>query len=181
MRIEIAFLFASPWITSALSAQQVFELYPGSTHFTSRGNVGRDAGETLQGIHSSHFRGIGDNCAACVIPNVRGFLQDQNAATRETFYWIVRKGDDTNGPGVGTANEIAKIGPLRPPRSTTSRAMAWVLTTSLARAVQLPDCESHFSFGIVLSPAPKWTTDGLSTHMSRGETGRRCSSRNCCS
>jgi hypothetical protein len=170
MRNALATLLTLTVLAPFAPAQQTFELWPGRTTFTSRGNIGVGSGETLQGVHATHHRGLGDNRAACVLPNFVGMLQDQNAASRETFHWVVRAGSDANGPGADSASLLAQVGPLQTPKSTTNSPFAWSLTTSITKAVQLKDCRSHFSFGIRLGVSPGWTRDGLSTHTTFGSS-----------
>lgn len=168
MRITLSALLPL-FVLAALSpAQQSFELWPGRTTFTSRGNIGRGSGETLQGIHATHHRGIGDNGVACLLPNLFGMFQDQNASTRESFHWAVRSGSDKNGPGADSGSLLARIGPLRTPNSTSTNAVAWKLTTSIATPVRLKDCRSHFSIGVQIPNSPRWAADGFSTHTSFG-------------
>ena len=168
MRI-ITTLLAAATLCPAVLAQQEFELWPGVTSFFYRGALGSSAGDLMQGVHAEYHRGIGDNGTDCRILGLRGYLQDQNASTRETFTWIIRSGTDAAGPAGGTAGLIASAGPLRTPQS--SGVKAWLVTTIFATPAKLPDCRSFFAFGVTLPAAPNWTNflDGLSTWAARGD------------
>lgn len=142
-----------------------YELYPGQTDFTSRGNsVWDKAGETLQGIHASHHRGLGDTGKGCEIHGFAGNLQDQNLTTQEMFHWTVRRGTDQTGPATGANDVVARIGPMITPYGGSSPA-AFSVATNLSVPIKL-DCTSFFAYGLKLGPAPAWPNDGMSTHIS---------------
>lgn len=142
-----------------------FELSPGPTTWSSRGDLGTGGGETLQGIHAGYHSGIGDGGTGCSISGFTARIQDQEQATQETFRWIVRAGTDAAGPGLDPQDVIVDMGPFTAPSEGTGVA-AWLITTTLGTPLSLPDCTSHISFGLVLPPAPAWPLDGLSTHAS---------------
>ncbi|MFQ5503220.1 MAG: hypothetical protein ACE5F1_00305 [Planctomycetota bacterium] len=167
MRFHLLLISSIAALSSLSVAQNQIEIYPGVTSFTSRGNISRGSGETLQGLHDSHWRGIGDNGKACAINSLYVVTQDQNASTRETFHWVIRKGTDAAGPTTGKAGEVAVIGPLQTPPSTSTTPAAWGLTANLTTPATLPSCVGHYAFGLRLGPSPKWTSDGQSTHASR--------------
>ncbi|MCB9869275.1 MAG: hypothetical protein H6837_05405 [Planctomycetes bacterium] len=167
MRV-LSFL-AAAILCGTAAAQQQIEIYPGTTSFTSRGSIGTNAGEILQGFHASHWRNIGDNGTACQLQNFFCLTQDQNGSTQETFYWTVRRGSDAAGPTVGSAGQIARIGPFGTPASTSNTPVAWGLTTALATPVTLDNCTNHFCIGQEYGAQPLWTSDGQSNHASRGD------------
>lgn len=154
--------------SAALPAQNEFELWPGVTSFFYRGALDRNSGDLMQGAHAEFHRGIGDNGTDCRVVGLRGYLQDQNAATRETFSWVIRRGSDRAGPTAGTAGIIAKVGPVQLPAATGVRS--WLLSTTFASPVKL-DSRAFFAFGVTLPPAPRWAgfADGLSTWAARGD------------
>ena len=158
-------ILAIAMIPDAANGQNRFELFPGPLTWSSRGDLGAGAGETLQGVHASHHRGFGDTGFSCKISGLGARLQDQDRSTPETYRWIVRSGSDGSGPGTGSGAVIADIGPFVTP-SGGSGVAAWQLDTIFSSAITLPDCTSHFSFGVSLAAAPNWDADGLSTHAS---------------
>ncbi len=151
-------------LLAAPSFAQYVSLYPGTTSFTSRGNIGTGSGDILMGLHNSHWRGIGDDGAACTVSGFRSTLQDQNIATQESYHWVVRSGSDANGPTTGSGGLLHRFGPLNAPSGAGGGA-AWFLTTNLSTPAAMP-CEAHVSIGIELSAQPAWNTDGMSCHAS---------------
>ncbi|MCB9869274.1 MAG: hypothetical protein H6837_05400 [Planctomycetes bacterium] len=164
-------------VGSVAVAQQDIEIYPGQTSFTSRGNVGSGTGEVHQGFHAGYWRSIGDDGSACTINQWFGVIQDQNAATQENYYLVWRRGDDTNGPGITSADVISRVGPYNSPAGTGTAA--WIVTSAvLTPPVTLPDCQENpvsgykgmFSIGMEFTAAPLWTADGVSLHTSFGSS-----------
>lgn len=168
MRHSLALVFLT--LTAAVPAQNEFEFYPGVVSFFSRANLGTAGGELLQGMHRPFHRGVGDNGSACTISTFRATIQDQDAATQESIYFIVRTGSDQFGPKTGASGLIAKIGPVQLPAGTGT--MAWRVSTTVVIPVVLPNCLNNFAFGVELPPTTTWAPpypDGLSTHASRGD------------
>lgn len=151
------FVVLSLCLAGTTLGQQEFGFYSGSP-FTSRGNLGVNAGELLQGFHKTHHRGLGDRGNGCVISGARLVVQDQNAATQETYSVIFRGGSDTRGP-YGAA--IATIGPFQTPRATGGAA--WRVTIMFTTPVKVP-CKEFFALGVKAPAASGWTTDGFSVH-----------------
>lgn len=147
---------------TALSAQSI-EIYSGTTSFTSRGNIGVNAGEILQGFHESHWKGIGDTGAGAFLTGMTIVTQDQNAATQETYDLVVRVGTDAAGPTTGVAGEICSVIGLMPPLGANGPA-AWVITTNFATGGCRIPTKSHLAAGIRV-PVSGWTADGQSLHM----------------
>ena len=158
-------ILALATIPGTSNGQNRFELFPGPLTWSSRGDLATGAGETLQGVHASHHRGFGDTGFSCKLRGLGARLQDQDQSTPEVYRWIVRSGSDGSGPSTGPGSVIADIGPFVTP-SGGSGIAAWQLDTVFGSAITLPDCTSHFSFGISLAAAPSWDADGLSTHAS---------------
>jgi hypothetical protein len=151
-------------LTAAVAAQVPgIEIYPGTTSFTSRGNVGTGAGEIHQGFHESHWKGIGDTGAGAFINGVTITTQDQNASTQETYDVVLRLGTDAAGPTTGVAGELSVTGPFMTPLGGNAPA-AWVITHTFGTPTRIPS-KGFFSAGLRLVPAA-WTADGQSIHMS---------------
>ena len=91
------------------SAQISVGLVDGPSTSASRGDLGKGAGTLLTGLHTSHWRSIGDGGKAsdgaksCKVKGFRTVLRDQDSSTQETYRWVVRSGTDANGPTAGAA------------------------------------------------------------------------------
>jgi len=136
------------------------EIYPGVTSFTSRGNVGTNAGEVMQGFHSSHWGSVGDAGTHVSLAGLTYITQDQNAATQELYDLVVRSGNDTAGPTPGAAGELCVISGLQTPSGTG--IAAWLITVDFATPCALPQ-KDFFSVGMRF-PVSGWTADGQSVH-----------------
>ena len=164
--MQFSFLVVVGLLTSSVVAQsRAFEIYPGSTNASSRGGLGTSAGETLMGLHSSHWRGLGDSGSQCEINQLGLVDQDQNSQTQESFHFVMRKGSDTNGPGTSTADLIGRYGPLHMPSTPLGSINAWIQTMTFGTAKAIP-CDEHMSWGVALTNSPNWATDGMSCHTS---------------
>ena len=180
-------LLAVTALTGAAFAQQThspFNLYGSQTSFTSRGGVGVQSGEALQGYHTSHLLGLAENNGngsnrSCKLTRLTVFSQDQNCSTSESFDFVVRSGDDMNGPMAGTAKGalLGEIKGLKTPtrgNSTCTFMLTTNLTSSAYIDVGCPTAKGttieskFFAMGIRMSAAPGWTTDGQSIHVSFG-------------
>jgi hypothetical protein len=164
-------LLAAVVVGNSLTAQtsyQAFSLHPGITSFTSRGNNGVNSGQIFQGVHTSTFRGVMDSGGAARIGRLHVVIQDQNCSTREGFDYVVRDGSDVAGPGTGSSSLLGTVTGIALPNSAKTTACAWGLTTTLAAtaAITVP-AVGHWSFGVLLPPAPNWTMDGVSIHATR--------------
>ena len=155
-------------LSAALSAQNLVE-YQAPTNFTSRGNIGTGTGEILQGFHSAQWHALGKAAAGNVgeINGFRGTFQDQDRATLEKYNWVVRRGTDAAGPTTGTPGEIFVSTPQSLTPVGTGKVFAVTVTLALRTPVKVP-CDKFFAVGIRLQAA-KWTADGQSCHMSRGD------------
>lgn len=163
--MRILCVLAIALITDPSFAQANVSLKPSTTSFTSRGNIGSGSGDILMGLHKSHWRGIGDNGTNCQTTGFRSILQDQNSATQESYFWIVRGGTDAAGPTTGTAGLIHRFGPINMPYVAAGGAHAWILTITLSTPVNNP-CEAHLSVGAEMDAQPNWPADGMSCHAS---------------
>ncbi len=146
-----------------------FHIYDGTTEYTSRGTVGTGEGEVLNRVPAKHF-GFLRPCT-----KVQYVLQDQNSATPEYYSIIFRKGDPQNpgkplvkiDPQTGKdLGIIYETGKMSYSGKGQGGAAAWIFTLTLSKPVILPDGE--FFYGVHFYPAPKWTADGGSCHMSGG-------------
>lgn len=158
-------LAAAISLAGVSSAQAVFEIYPGVTSFTSRGNIGTGSGEIHQGFHASINRGLGDNAGVCEVNGVRVLLQDQDRLTQGQWRNVFRSGSDAAGPGTTSADVIATTGLLSfPPASTGTGGWAFLFTVNFSTPVQVP-CSDFWSLGVELFPEA-WSSDGVSCHAS---------------
>ncbi|MEE2887069.1 MAG: hypothetical protein VX951_06520 [Planctomycetota bacterium] len=158
-------------IASTVVAQsRSFEIHPGSTNASSRGGLGTVSGETLMGLHSSHWRGLGDTGIQCEVTQLGLVDQDQNSSTQESFHLVIRSGSDANGPGTGAVDLIARYGPFSMPSTPVGSINAWIQTVTLSTPAVIP-CEAHFAWGVELTNSPNWASDGMSCHTSFNRTG----------
>lgn len=94
-------------------------------------------------------------------------LQDQRAATRESYEVGVKGADPLAPSQVDPTNDLVRVGPLSTPPSTLSSPVAWIFTATLATPFDgVPTREPMWVF-VDLPSAPNWTTDGLTVHESR--------------
>ncbi len=145
-----------------------FQVYDGSTEYTSRGYLGSNPGECLQMIPSSHFGYLRKAVKFNVV------LQDQNKKTAEEFYLIFRKVTATGQPDISGKGVIYTEGPYKIGGSG-SGVGAWVLSYTLKKAVTIP-AEGCF-YGIYWSKPvakPGWYRDGGSVHMSGYYPNPKC-------
>lgn len=147
----------------ACAQSRTFEIFPSNTDASSRGGLGMGSGETLMGLHTSYWRGLGDNGTQCEVTQLGLVDQDQNSRTQETFHLVVRRGSDANGPGTSSADRIARLGPFKMPSTPVGQLNAWVQTVTLVTALVIP-CNSHFAWGAELTSSPNWSSDGMSVH-----------------
>jgi hypothetical protein len=182
MRIHLS-LMAAVALVGSISAQstvQYFSIDGHTTSFTSRGGISSGNGEILQGFHASHHRGVlennGNNTnASCTITTLQLVTQDQNNTSQETFNWVVRSGDDMNGPTTGTgAGLLMSTANINTPPAGASpnRIVAWRITSTLATPFNVGFCDKFLSVGTYLNNSSGWTMDGQSNHTSFGSGAR---------
>lgn len=160
----LSLLAVASLVSSALVAQsQVFSINGRGSSFTSRARLGTRPGETLMGLHKSHWRGLADNGTRCEITQIGLVDQDQNSNTQESFHLLIRSGTDATGPATGVAGRIARFGPLLMPSTPTGSINAWIQTVTPRNPAAIP-CESHRSWGAELTNSPNWPADGMSCH-----------------
>jgi len=157
--------------STAIAQSQTFAIHPGSTSYTSRGNLGTGSGELLMGLHTSHWRGLGDNGKACEVTQLGLVDQDQNSNTQESFNLVLRNGTDANGPGTGAGDVIASFGPINMPSTPTGSINAWIQTVTLSNAQAVP-CDAHFGWGAALTNSSNWSRDGMSVHTAFSRSNR---------
>ncbi len=121
------------------------------------------------GLHSSHWRGLGDSGTQCEINQLGLVDQDQNSQSQESFHFVIRRGTDTNGPGTAASDLIGRYGPLQMPSTPLGSINAWIQTMTLGTATAIP-CDEHMSWGVELTSSPNWPTDGMSCHTSFNTT-----------
>lgn len=171
------FLLAVGLIASTVVAQsRSFEIYPGRTNASSRGGLGTASGETLMGLHASHWRGLGDSGTQCEATQLGLVDQDQNSMTQESFHLVIRSGSDSNGPGTSSADRLARYGPFKMPSTPAGSTNAWIQTITLGSPAVIP-CDAHFAWGVELTSSPNWASDGMSCHTSfnrMGSNGQFC-------
>jgi hypothetical protein len=169
MRIHLTILAASV-MCAALTAQttyQNWDMHPGFTSFTSRGNIGTGSGSIYQGVHSATNRGVLDVGGKCVIGRFNTISQDQNCRTQEKWGYVVRSGTDATGPFTASGAVLGRVLGLTTPPA--SGGCAFSITTTLAPRARISvPCTRMWAYGIEHGPSPLWTMDGMSTHASRG-------------
>jgi hypothetical protein len=159
-------LLAASLLASTASAQtfNVFEIHS-CTNFTSRGSVGTNPGDLLMKVPSSRFQGVGQDAtgAGTTLLGFRYFLQDQNAATIETYSLIIRA-DNAGQPDATAAGVLLQTTSLSSPGGTG--IVAWQVTVTLTTpSTVVPLCNTFYT-GANVGPAPGWSaTDGISFHI----------------
>ena len=166
-------ILAAIVLSPATFAQNEIEIWPGATQFTSRGSIGNNAtgGDILQGLHTTAFTGLGDNGVIARVDAFRMILQDQNTDTQENYNIVYRSGSDTAGPDTGNAGIICSLGPFTSfPRGGGGMIQAMNIVHNFGTAHCLELCDFN-AFGINFHAPPpgRWTRDGISVHMSRGD------------
>ena len=162
------------FVAANLAAQQPFEIWPGTTSFTSRGGVATTGtGEIHQGFHAAQNAGLGDNGTACVVSGMRVLAQDQVGTTLGTSNIRLRQGADATGPGPLVTDSLGSFGPVNLPASTNTGAVAWIMTLTFT-PVTVPT-STFFSAGVEL--LANTATDFVSVHTSyAGPNGQHANS-----
>lgn len=151
--------------TATAQTPNYFDMWSGCTNYTSRGALGTNAGDNLLEVPASHFSGVGHDATGTgtVLTGFRHVLQDQNAATGESYSFVVR-GDASGQPDCTAAGLLLQTAPLAAP--TGVGTLAWIITATLATpSTALPLCNTYYH-GLNLPANAGWTADGLSSHMS---------------
>lgn len=160
-----------PCLLGALSAQNEFGIFPRNplglnqtcTTFTSRAPLAMDPGDILMEVPASHFSGVGHDAAGggTLVNGVRYLTQDQNAATVESYSFVVRPQAAGGGPDRTTT--IFSLGPLTLP--TGVGTVAWMISPALGTpTTAIPQCNTYY-MGATVTPAPGWPSDGQSFHI----------------
>lgn len=190
MRLTTSLLAAAA-TAAGLSAQTgpEFEIYPGSTSYTSRHTLaGADEGWVCMNYGARHFRGIAQiddgNLAGGSVSSVtdmRYVLQDQLGSTQENFE-IGIFGEDPNNPGQidpsvdpNTMRPAPgfEAGPFTTPLGG-SAANAWIFTTGTGTPYAGLGMDTDNYFGVLLPANGAWVADGMSIHgawMTAGGAG----------
>lgn len=155
---------AAAAVATGASAQQIYEIDPGITSFTSRGSVSTGSGELFQGFHSGQNRGLGDDGVGASVIGMRVVVQDQIGATAGSFSAVIRGGTDATGPLTGAGGVLFGSAPIGLPASAAPGPVAWLMTITFA-AVAVPQV-GFFAAGAQLAADPLWPTDGVSFHAS---------------
>lgn len=170
MRIHLTILAAGA-MCAALTAQttyQNWDMHPSFTNFTSRGNIGSGAGSIYQGVHSATNRGVLDVGGICVIGRFNTISQDQNRGTIEKFGYVVRSGTDATGPFTASSAVLGTVTGLTTPGGTGGGAFSITTTLAPSARIKVP-CTRMWAYGLELPKSPSWSSDGLSTHIARGD------------
>ena len=158
-------------LTLQLAAQNALQHYDGTDEFTSRGGVGTAAKTLLQRIPMDQV------CGRTGLSSLTCIIQDQSAATPESFTIEVRAtdpaGPPTGAPDMSPAGLLASVGPV-PITFPGSGVSAVVVTTALTIplapfAPGVPAGDVYI--GLALPASPLWTTDGISIHISAALSG----------
>lgn len=145
-------------LAPAIAAQSI-EIWPGTTSFTTRGQIATLAGEVHQGFHSDYWKGIGDHVTGLTINT-----QDRQAATQEPYGLVLRTGTNTSGPTAGINGEMCVVLGLMTPLGVG--ITSWQITTSFFTPCRIP-AKGFFSAGVRLAANAGYPgTDGQSVHSS---------------
>ncbi|MBI5852777.1 MAG: hypothetical protein HZB39_17335 [Planctomycetes bacterium] len=163
------------FVAANLAAQQPFEIWPGTTSFTSRGSVpATGTGEIHQGFHAAQNAGLGDNGTNCVVSGMRVVIQDQVGTTLGSCNFRLRRGADATGPGTLVTDSLGYFGPINLPTSTNTGPIAWMLTLTFTTPLTVPT-STFFSAGVEL--LANTATDFVSVHTSyAGPNGQHANS-----
>jgi len=136
-----------------------FHVFDGSVEYTSRGTLGNQEGELLVRVPGTHF----GNLRQAV--GISFTMQDQNVATGETYYLIMRKSDGQGGPDITPAGLLYQEGPFPVFGGGSSLITP---THTFKTPVVLPNAD--FFYGVRVG-APgngsgSWSTDGAGIHIS---------------
>ncbi len=158
-------------LVSLASAQNVneFHIFDGSTEYTSRGTLGGVEGEILNKVPGKNVGGLR------LILGMGYHVQDQNAATQEVYYLIIRKADKTGKPDITQSGLIYKEGPYSVGGGSATGVKAWYLRTLFKKPVVLPSDQTFF-YGIKCPSTTGWANgkDGFSIHVSLPNQQTKC-------
>ncbi len=149
----------------AQTPTNLFDIYSGTTNFTSRGIIGTNAGEYLLQVRASHFSGLGHDQSGGGT-RLSGFhyvLQDQNGATPET-YSLVLRAEAAGVPDCTAAGLLLRVGPFTTAPGGAGAVVFDMNQTLATPSTVLPLCATFYQ-GIDFAAAPGWTADGLSVHV----------------
>ncbi len=146
-------------LSPSMFAQQYYGYHGDSISSLTRSGLDNQGGEIHIGFLSQFNRGLGDNGNGCGIRQLSIFLRDQEAATQETFGFVVRTGNDKVGPYPAASALLHHFPGYQLPLGTG--AIARMVTLTFSKRLMLPNCRNFFSIGVEFAPAPNWPSDGL--------------------
>ena len=166
MRVSLCLAAIAALSSAGLFAQTTnnrnpFQVWDNTTEFTSRYQIGGEAGTLSMGFTYGQTGGLNE------LTRTRYVMQDQNAATREP--WDVGT-CELNAAGVPDYAKLnAYATNMLNPASTGIRAWLWTHNplTANPHKLNLKQCDQwHHAWN--LQQKANWTTDGISVHMSMG-------------
>ena len=144
-------------------------VYDGSVEYTSRGNIGSAEGEILNRMHGGFF----GNFRTATAMNFT--LQDQNNATAETYWVVIRKSDGKGKPDIrvdpSTGKDLGLLfiqGPYTWSGTGSGGVSVKTLTINFKKPQPLPEGEFFYGLklGKVSSAGGGWSKDGGSSWIS---------------
>ena len=169
MRITLT-LAAIAAVAACASAQTLNSnkrgLWDQSTEYTSRANVGGDAGFLSQAFP------FGSIAGAQTFTYAQYVIQDQDQATVEpwNFVWTGLDPQGSGNPDYTGAKAIAANNSL----AASTGVGAWIIThtlTASTNAVKIAVPNDRLIIAWHLTVKANWTTDGLGVHMSQADRG----------
>ena len=146
-------------LSPSMFAQQYYGYHGDSISSLTRSGLDNQGGEIHIGFQQQFNRGLGDSATGCGIRQISVFLRDQEAATQETFGFVMRQGNDTSGPYPASWARIHHLPGWS--LSVGSGAKANMVTLTFSSPLKLPNCRTFFTLGVEFPPAPSWPNDGL--------------------
>lgn len=179
----LALAALSPTAMAQANPYNTFTIYPDqfylppttpSTSWASRLLLNTNPGEALQEIPGNLIGGIGDRGTTCTFRTAQVAHQDFNAATQETYQFLIRRADAAGAPDNSAAGLVMQSTPVMTPMGTGG--LAWITTLTFTTDVPLP-CTGTLFLGMRLGAAPNPNpnpTDGHYLHVAHyGTSGQR--------
>ena len=166
MRVSLCLAAVAALSSAGLLAQSTnnvnnFQVWDGTTEFTSRYQIGGEAGALSMGFTYGQSGGLNK------LTRSQYVMQDQDASTREPWDLGTCELDAAGVPDYAKLNTYATN--MLNPSSTGIRAWIWTHNplTANPHSLNLKQCDQwHHVWN--LQQKANWTTDGISTHMSMG-------------
>ncbi len=168
MKTSLALAVAA--IVASASAQTLSSnkrsIWDQTTEYTSRANVGSNAGYISQAVPFGAIAG------AKTLTSASYLVQDQNMATVEPwdFLWTSLDPKGSGNPDYAGGKVIVANNRL----SVGTGVGAWAITHTLtapANAVKIAVPRGRLIFAWHLKTKTNWSKDGISLHMSQADTG----------